>query len=603
MDFKKAVLHPYFFLMFILLFLYKENIHQLEFTSILVPSAVLLFAIFAGFVVLNFVIKDKFKAGIATSLLTLFFFNYGRLLDARNGPPHIDAWIWKSAILLIILIIFTSTLRRFSSILDKKNHPKKSKKFFIFTIITCAIVAGVVFKERLLFYLSFFHPLKALYFITGHQILLLGSAGLFFVVLILWFKFWGHKEYSFINYYANFFSLILVAWVSIQIIFYFSSNQEPASRGEYFGNSFDQKLIRAEARQFPDVYYIILDGYAGQKTLLDDYDFDNSYFISELEHRRFYIAKESRSNYLVTFLSLTSSLNLEHITFLGENLGEKSKDRTVPYYLIDFSAVAKNFKSMGYKYVHLSSGWAATEDNPFADKVYDVFKLNEFEFVFLYSTPLRLLMPNERATTINYEFEKLQEIPSEDGLKFVFAHIEAPHPPYVFDKSGNIITNEMYDPSGEQWMDKEGYLQQLQYVNKKTIEVIDVILAHSEKRPIIIIQGDHGVDTALNWVDNPTKERLDERSYILNAYYLPNGGNDELYPSISPVNTFRVIFNYYFNQDYGLLDDTTYFSDYYKSPYNFTKVFENGMYVGPYPEKELVAEKPFSQKNWWAKNE
>ena len=42
---------------------------------------------------------------------------------------------------------------------------------------------------------------------------------------------------------------------------------------------------------------------------------------------------------------------------------------------------------------------------------------------------------------------------------------------------------------------------------------------------------------------------------ILNAYYLPADGEQLLYESISPVNTFRFVFNQYFDAGFPLLDD------------------------------------------------
>jgi len=38
------------------------------------------------------------------------------------------------------------------------------------------------------------------------------------------------------------------------------------------------------------------------------------------------------------------------------------------------------------------------------------------------------------------------------------------------------------------------------------------------------------------------------------------------------VNTFRQIFNLYFNASLRLLPDESYYSDYYKSPYRFQNV-------------------------------
>jgi hypothetical protein len=68
---------------------------------------------------------------------------------------------------------------------------------------------------------------------------------------------------------------------------------------------------------------------------------------------------------------------------------------------------------------------------------------------------------------------------------------------------------------------------------------------------VIILQGDHGSPRAKGW-----------EMTILNAYYLPDAqGRSRLYPSISPVNSFRVIFNAYFGADLPLLPDKAYRSD------------------------------------------
>lgn len=60
---------------------------------------------------------------------------------------------------------------------------------------------------------------------------------------------------------------------------------------------------------------------------------------------------------------------------------------------------------------------------------------------------------------------------------------------------------------------------------------------------------------------------------ILNAYYLPGADPASLYAAISPVNTFRVIFNQYFGGNYPMLEDVSYYST-YQAPYNFTIVPE-----------------------------
>ena len=48
------------------------------------------------------------------------------------------------------------------------------------------------------------------------------------------------------------------------------------------------------------------------------------------------------------------------------------------------------------------------------------------------------------------------------------------------------------------------------------------------------------------------------RMSIFNAYYFPN--DDFLYDDITPVNSFRVLFDSHFQTNYGLLEDRVFFS-------------------------------------------
>ena len=63
---------------------------------------------------------------------------------------------------------------------------------------------------------------------------------------------------------------------------------------------------------------------------------------------------------------------------------------------------------------------------------------------------------------------------------------------------------------------------------------------------------------------------------ILNAYHLPGGGSGLLYDYITPVNTFRVIFNLYFGTSYALMKDENWYST-QDHPYNLTNVTEEVM--------------------------
>ena len=66
---------------------------------------------------------------------------------------------------------------------------------------------------------------------------------------------------------------------------------------------------------------------------------------------------------------------------------------------------------------------------------------------------------------------------------------------------------------------------------------------------------------------------LPERLGILNAYYFPDGIYANLYPSITPVNSFRVVLDQFFGTQLGLLEDHSYFST-FDEPYDFNEVTE-----------------------------
>ena len=80
------------------------------------------------------------------------------------------------------------------------------------------------------------------------------------------------------------------------------------------------------------------------------------------------------------------------------------------------------------------------------------------------------------------------------------------------------------------------------------LEVIDAILANYEEPPIMVIAGDHGNERTNPSISND----------ILAAYLLPDGGESAIYPSITSVNHFRAILDYYFGLDLGLLEDRVY---------------------------------------------
>lgn len=166
---------------------------------------------------------------------------------------------------------------------------------------------------------------------------------------------------------------------------------------------------------------------------------------------------------------------------------------------------------------------------------------------------------------------------------FVYAHLVCPHPPFVFGKNGEELNPSVVVWNAEEMLEKgvsrenyvTGYVDQVTFISNEIKKIVDGILSLSSRPSIIILQSDHGPASMLHW-GNMEKSNLKERFAILNAYYFPDDAEKLLYESISPVNSFRVIMNHYFNTDYPILLDKSYFEN-SKDPYSLTDITDRLM--------------------------
>lgn len=317
----------------------------------------------------------------------------------------------------------------------------------------------------------------------------------------------------------------------------------------------------------PDIYYIILDAYARRDALKTFYGFDNGGFIEHLRNTGFYVADKSRANYPVTLLSLPSSLNMNYLDPLTRP-NEENGSRFVPVKpLIENHLIMRFLKSRGYTYLHFSSGSEATNANRYADQTISYAgqpsRFEEYLAKKTFLSALKLDFLDNRQIKRNvvlHTLKQLESVPQNPNPTFAFAHILMPHEPYVFDQNGDI-------PQGpEGIISMRGYLGHLSYANKLVKKLVAKILSDSKTPPVIILQADHG--TLQHYQGLVLNEMyLKERMGILNAYYAPGIDVKKFYPTISPVNTFRLIFNHYFGTQMELLPDRSYYAYYDKNAF------------------------------------
>lgn len=332
------------------------------------------------------------------------------------------------------------------------------------------------------------------------------------------------------------------------------------------------ELAGAPTGELPDFYYIILDTYTRADALLRDYGYDNSWFLDELEQLGFYVADCSRSNYAETLTSLTSALNLDYIPQVRNRLSELGLGSEDIFGALSHSLLRAQFEELGYQTVAFQTGfdWSDLRDADvylsLAERPLDLQRMSAFEVLFVETTAARLLLDTQYllkiadfgAADFRYRahvelqlniLEELPKVAEIEAPTFTFAHILIPHVPMVFAADGSIVddpgfySGDKASPINREYLVR-GYTNGITFVNRRMLEIVRKLIRDSEVPPVIVIQGDTGLEG-------------DNKMQILNAYFAPRA-SARLYPSITPVNTFRVIFNAYLGTEYELLPDLSY---------------------------------------------
>ena len=392
------------------------------------------------------------------------------------------------------------------------------------------------------------------------------------------FAIWRHRESTMqVSGFLNTMALILLLIVSGNIaIFHLTADARLKKSHGVAGETV--LTINASSTQLPDIYYLILDGYARQDILKTTYEADNSEFTAFLQSAGFYVASQSWANYPQTYLSLASSLNYTYL----DTMAAKFYDQNSVEPLVEMVRNNNLFavlKKAGYLTVGLSSGYSGTELRNADIYLSRTLLGREFFDSLISSTFLAALklpffdMSVSQADVhrgrIRETLEALPELKLPAGPVVVFAHLTCPHPPFVFGPAGeNINPGEKFHIfDGSHWgNDVSGYRRQyrdqLIYVTRLVKEMLSKLLAAKSRQRIIIIQSDHGPGSVLDW-QNHEKTDLRERFGILNAVHLGGRSNDGLYPGISPINTIRFVLNQLLREKLPLLPDKSFFAPWF----------------------------------------
>lgn len=445
---------------------------------------------------------------------------------------------------------------------------EKIKAFIYATMILCMFFSFGAGQDKLKTM-----PLPG--WISSYGIILSGTI-LFFLVMAYFLK-RSKRDFSRFNQYLQVFFSLVTCMELISFCYYSISHHELNNE---FGDS-SKKLSNqyepCDTCSKPDIYFIVFDAYSSSRCLKRNFGFDNSAVDSFLEKEGFFVSKGSRSNYGLTPLSISSTFNLN---YLRPDLKVKE---------IDGKLIVQALTTMYNCELPVmleKEGYDIRNYSIFNLKNYPVYNSEQHarfrdEMIYLQTFAGRInkdigwkiatFLPFWTEAKANAQFESsrkisiqryitgnLQKLESaiqekNGGPKFVYAHLVIPHDPYYYDEKGRYNPDSMIHN-----LRPELYIKQLVYTNSLIRRIVDELMSDTTRKKIVIIEGDHG----FREYHNPAK--MPEIFCNLNAYYFPDKDYHVLYDSISPVNSFRVILNKYFNKNYSLLPDR---SIYIKAPY------------------------------------
>lgn len=465
-----------------------------------------------------------------------------------------------------------------------------SSKIYSLFVNYAGVVLVILVLSRLfldkptnVFFFAFF--LLVLYFFFGvlHDFLKTALGKNFFtsykfllpslLAIILMVFFYLKKRtvgFRLVNYVKSLFLLLLFLEIIVFIQKSFSGEK-----------SKNDLLLRTEMKETtpldkPDIFFIVFDEYASSRSLKGDLGFDNSLLDSSLVKNGFFLSAESKSNYNLTPFSLASTFGMNYLNIGNDTLiSSKSllqavnsvkKNVLVPF-LIRHGYQIKNFGCFDFDSFPCQQ--QPYFENYFSDVIDNQTFYSRIRKDIWWNIALKNFFTGKRRVPNSFidnrkiylkrniiNFQNLEKELNSEGTspKFVYAHLMLPHEPFFIKGDGTLRSeNEIL------WNEvnpREGYLGQIEYANQLIKQLLFLINSPKAKNRVVIIEGDHGYRF---FAPNAPIEKC---FMNLNAYFFSDKSFSALYKTISPVNTFRIILNKYFNQQLPLLkDSSTYLID------------------------------------------
>jgi hypothetical protein len=324
----------------------------------------------------------------------------------------------------------------------------------------------------------------------------------------------------------------------------------------------------------PDVILIVLDGYGRSDVIREFYGYDNEPFLNGLRAQGFQVAERSVANYSITHLALPALFNMSYMHADGASLGNNDMSYLATQ-VSDENAVVSFFKENGYSYIHGESDRWSNVCGKAADVCLSAPDPDITGHALLTRTPFGgLLYRTEDNPSTALNLRRIEELTNWDrtsegwptGPKFVFLHLELPHPPLFLDSTCGVRLDPELgghnvrirgSTEGQLAHRKAAWVEQLKCANAAVSKLVTQI----DPETIVAVVSDHGPDGTFAPEPNRSDidlDGLDERFPSLTAVRLPEECSGDLPDDTATVNVFRVIISCMTGDSIPLLETRTF---------------------------------------------
>lgn len=485
----------------------------------------------------------------AVFLIILFpFLNY---LNVNKGEAafDVDIFVTESGIACAILVFSVLIISFFVSRL----------RWFDFFGVSFSLSFVILF----LFVFDIVHGY--LEGVVGKQAIIVYNSSMFLIFLSILLL---HRFQSFEMIVRIFSVVVTIVPISqIGMFFLLSDGEGSVVEAQNEDASFKYSNDDLEKLDRPNIYYVLVDAYSGEKSLKKFLGLDIGEFLEKVRARDVHVADDTRSPYNMTFLSVASILNAKYII---DEMSPPYKDRKRFYPGLmkhgPEPAVVRHFESLGYKFNFLGNRWARCYNKYVNCPNAPDGTLMSYEIRGLYeATPFAWYQQGsdgnflevDPAATVDAIGNLLTYV-VDDGRptspSFFFVHHFPPHPPYIFKPDCSVRDTYRFDFRIWNKRSIPLYIDNLHCTNKRIMSLFEWLDEH-DPNAIVVVTGDHGTGfTSL--------ESVEERLSTLTLARFPERCQDGLGPRVNSINLMRMAMACAQNSSPRLIENKSFMGSY-----------------------------------------